>query len=45
MTAQQIMGTINKLTAKRNRQATQLELTEKELEHWESQLKNLKTGK
>lgn len=44
MTAKELMATINRLTAKRDRQQASLTLTLNELTHWEDELTKLKTG-
>jgi len=45
MTAQQIMAIIQKLEARRDRQARQLEITDTELAHWQGMLDSIKRGK
>lgn len=45
MNAKEIMATINRLQARRERQQTALTLTQNELTHWESELDKIKKGK
>lgn len=45
MGTQDIMRIINKLSARRDRQNAQLEITKTELAHWEAEILRLTKGK
>jgi len=42
MNAKEIMATINRLTARKDRQAAALAITTNELQHWETELEKLR---
>lgn len=45
MNAKEIMATINRLVARRDRQQAALNTTLNELTHWEAELEKIKKGK